>query len=366
MPIRVLCAIGTRPEAIKMAPVVHALRGDARFAARVLFTGQHRELLDQVDAYFGIAPDRDLAVMQAGQALPALTARLIEGLDATLADEAPDVVLAQGDTTTVFATALACYYRRIPFGHVEAGLRTDDLFSPYPEEANRRLASVLTTHHFAPTARACDNLLREGVPGERVHITGNTVVDALQGLAARELPLPFAVPEGPLVLITLHRREHFGAPLRGILEALRRVFEARPGVTGVYPVHPNPQVREPALEVLGGLANVRLVDPLDYGGFMALMRRATLLMTDSGGVQEEAPSLGIPLLVLRDVTERPEGVEAGVARLCGTDPERIYQAAVHLLDDPEARRAMRTATNPYGDGRAAQRIVRVLAEAAGC
>lgn len=363
MTARVLCTVGTRPEAIKMAPVIRALRADPRFTPRVLFTGQHRSLLDQVSSFFSIDPDRDLAVMREGQSLPALTARLMTGLDETLAAEAPDVVLAQGDTTTVLVTALACYYRRIPFGHVEAGLRTDDLFSPFPEEGNRRLAGVVTHHHFAPTKRAEANLRAEGVRAERIHVTGNTVVDALLSIAEQDLPLPFPEPDGPLILVTLHRREHFGPKLRGILGALRTLAERRPEATIVYPVHPNPKVLEPARELLGHQENIRLVDPVGYGTFVGMMKRATLLMTDSGGVQEEAPSLGVPLLVLREVTERPEGVEAGVARLVGTEPERIVSEALTLLDDPAAREAMRTPANPYGDGHAAERIVSVLAEA---
>ncbi len=358
---KVLCTVGTRPEAIKMAPVISALREASDFEARVLFTGQHRDLLDQVDKFFTIAPDRDLAVMQAGQSLPTLTARLTTRIDEVLADEAPDAVLAQGDTTTVLVTGLCCYYRRIPFGHVEAGLRTGDLFSPFPEEANRRLVGPLARWHFAPTARARDNLLREGLAPETIHLTGNTVVDALHSVMDRELPLPVAVADAqPLLLVTLHRRESFGPKMRGIMGAIRRVAERRPDALVVYPVHPNPQVQGMAHEVFAGLENVRLIAPVGYGEFLGLMKRATLTLTDSGGVQEEAPSFGLPVLVLRDTTERPEGVDAGVAKLVGTDPAAIETTALKLLDDPGARAAMRTAGNPYGDGRASRRILEAL------
>ncbi len=273
-------------------------------------------------------------------------------------------MLVQGDTTTVLTTSLACYYRRIPVGHVEAGLRTDDLYSPFPEEGNRRLTSVLARHHFAPTRRSADNLLAEGVAEDRVHLTGNTVVDALLDIDARRPEPAVPVdPDRPLVLITLHRRESFGAAMEGALTAIREVLLARPQVQAVWPVHPNPEVIRVAEAAFEGVENIQLIPPVDYLGFVGLMRRATLLMTDSGGVQEEAPSLGVPLLVLRENTERPEGVEAGVARLCGTDPERVKVEALRLLDDPSAREAMRTADNPYGDGRASDRIAEILERA---
>ena len=358
----VLIALGTRPELIKLAPVVRALEALDRFRVRVLFTGQHRELLDQMAAVFELEAHDDLRVMQPGQTLPALTARLVTRLDEVLERESPDMVLAQGDTTTVLVTSLACFYRRVPFGHVEAGLRTPDLYSPFPEEANRRLTTVLATHHFAPTAVAAANLRAAGVAEAQVHLTGNTVVDALLDIAARdpEPPLPID-PARPLVLITLHRREHFGPSMERALRAIRAVLEERPQVQAVWPVHPNPQVLGPARAVLGDVPNLRLVDPIDYLGFVALMKRATLLLTDSGGVQEEAPSLGVPLLVLRDTTERPEGVDAGVARLVGTDPQAIRREALRLLDDPAARQAMRAAANPYGDGQASRRIAEIVA-----
>lgn len=360
----VLCTLGTRPEVIKLAPVVKALRARPSFRVRVLFTGQHRALLDQMATFFGIAADADLRVMQPGQTLPELTARLVTGLDAVLAEEKPDVVLGQGDTTTVLCTGLACYYRKIPFGHVEAGLRTPTIFSPFPEEGNRRLVSVVTAHHFAPTEEARQNLLREGIPAADVHMTGNTVVDALLSIAALDLPLPVTLdPTQRLILVTLHRRESFGAPIRAVLGAIRRILDLRRDVCVVYPVHPNPMVEGPAHELLGDHPRVRLVKPVEYGEMVALMKRATLLLTDSGGVQEEAPSLGVPLLVTRETTERPEGVRAGVARLVGTDSDTIVAETLRLLDDSTAREAMRTAHNPYGDGKASERIADVLERA---
>ena len=359
----VLVTLGTRPEAIKLAPVVAALRARPTLRVRILFTGQHRTLLDQVAAFFDIVPDADLQVMQPDQSLSELTGRLLAGLDAALRDERPDVVLAQGDTTTVLATGLACYYRKIPFGHVEAGLRTADLFSPFPEEGNRRLVSILATHHFAPTDESARNLAREGIPASAIHMTGNTVVDALLEVVTRQLPLPVALDEGQrLIVITLHRRESFGEPLRGVLGAIRDVLWARPDVIAVYPVHLNPNVHGLAHEILGGVPNCRLIPPVGYGEMVALMQRATVILTDSGGVQEEAPSLGVPVLVLRDTTERPEGIRAGCARLCGTTPDVIVAATLELLDSPEARARMR-APNPYGDGRASARIAEIIERA---
>ncbi len=357
----VLVALGTRPEAIKLAPVIRALEGTGRLRVRVLFTGQHRELLDQVAEVFGLEAHRDLALMRPGQSLPELTSRLALGLDEVLDAEAPDAVIAQGDTTTVLMTALASFYRRIPFGHVEAGLRTPSLFSPFPEEANRRLTTVLTRWHFAPTETAAGALRDAGAVPDHVHMTGNTVVDALQGIAALQAPpiVPLTVGRR-LILVTLHRRESFGPELARALGAIREVLDAREDTEAIWPVHPNPSVVGPARELLGDHPRARLIDPIPYTAFVGLMKRATLLMTDSGGVQEEAPSLGIPLLVLRETTERPEGIAAGVARLVGTDPSRILAEALELLDDPAARARMRTATNPYGDGRASERIADIL------
>lgn len=360
--MRVLVTMGTRPEVIKLAPVVKALRARPNIVTRVLFTGQHRDLLDQMAGFFGLVGDDDLRVMREAQSLTRLTCRLLEGLDGALEREQPDAVVVQGDTTTVMTTALACYYRRLPVAHVEAGLRTDDLFRPYPEEGNRRLTSQLTRWHFAPTETSRQNLLREAVPADRVWVTGNTVIDALLEVAERDIALPLELDDSrPLILLTLHRRESFGAPLRGILGAIRSVLEDHPDVLLVYPVHPNPEVQRAARAHLGDVENARLIEPLSYGPFVSAMKRATLIVTDSGGVQEEAPSLGVPVLVLRDRTERPEGVEAGLARLVGTAAEDVRAHVLELLLDPAARAAMRSPISPYGDGKAAQRIAEVLA-----
>ncbi len=374
---RVMVLMGTRPEAIKLAPVVAALRETPGLRPVVVSTGQHREMLGQVIDLFGIAVDHDLALMRPGQTLPSLHARLLEGLDALLGAERPDFALVQGDTTTVLAAAQACFYRHIPVGHVEAGLRTGDLRAPFPEEANRRQASVLTTLHFAPTAQARDNLLAEGVPAGRVTVTGNTVIDALRMEAAkqedeeiqRQIDAALAPELGaswrasPYVLVTGHRRENFGEGLRSICAALVELAERYPATRFVYPVHLNPQVAGPVHELLAGWENIQLIGPKDYRLFVALMRHCTLVLTDSGGVQEEAPTLGKPVLVMRDTTERPEGVAAGTARLVGADTGRIVHGVSGLLDDPKAHAAMSGARNPYGDGDAAPRIVREVRRA---
>ena len=357
----VLAVVGTRPEAIKMAPVIQALARTQWARVRVLATAQHRQMLDQVLEVFGIVPDVDLDIMRPDQSLPELTARLLGRLDAVLAAEAPDAVLVQGDTTTVMTAALAAFYRRIPFGHVEAGLRTGDLANPFPEEMNRVVAGRLARWHFAPTARARANLLAEGLRGEDVHVTGNTVIDALLEVAGRDLELPIPIPaERRLVLVTAHRRENFGAPFREVLAAVRELAERHPDVHVLYPVHPNPNVEGPAYELLAGHPRITLVAPLDYLPFVAAMKRAYLVLTDSGGVQEEAPALGKPVLVMRRETERPEAVEQGVVRLVGPDRAAIVREAGRLLTDPEAYRAMARGVSPYGDGHAAARIVAVL------
>ena len=360
---KIICVVGTRPEAVKMAPVIMALKESRRFDVRVLATAQHRQMLDQVLAFFGIRPDIDLDMMRDNQTLPELTSRLLLALDEVLAAEQPSAVLAQGDTTTVMTVALACFYRRIPLGHVEAGLRTGDLLNPFPEEANRVIAGRLARWHFAPTASSRDNLLREGVRGEEITVTGNTVIDALLMTAARELPLPIDLPaHRRMVLVTAHRRENFGAPFRSICAGLRTLAQRNPDVTFLYPVHPNPNVKDVAYAALGGLPNVRLCDPLDYAPFVAAMKRAHFVISDSGGVQEEAPALGKPVLVLRDETERPEAVTEGVVKLVGPHEEAIVRHAQELLDDSVAYRAMARGVSPYGDGNAAARIVRVLQE----
>jgi len=368
--MKVLSVFGTRPEAIKMAPVVRALAGDARLDSRVCVTGQHREMLDQVLEVFGIEPHHDLDLMTAGQTLGGLFGRILEALDPVLEAEAPDRVLVHGDTLTTLAASLAAYFRRIPVGHVEAGLRTGDRYAPWPEEINRRLTGGIADLHFAPTSGARDNLLREGVDPSTVHVTGNTVVDALLDLTARLesdqalrerllAPFPWLASGRRTVLVTGHRRENFGAGFRSVCAALRRLAE-RGDVEIVYPVHLNPQVAGPVGEALGQLERVHLIEPLDYLPFVALMAASDLILTDSGGVQEEAPSLGKPVLVMRDKTERPEAVAAGTVRLVGTDEERIVGEASRLLDDDDAYAAMSRAHNPYGDGRAAARITEIL------
>lgn len=356
-PHRILVVVGTRPEAVKLAPVVHALKAAPWARTRVLATAQHRQLLDQIHAFFGITPDRDLDAMRPGQGLADLTARLLAGIDPVLGDERPDLVLAQGDTTTVMVAALACFYRRIPFGHVEAGLRTGDVHNPFPEELNRVLVGRMAALHFAPTDGSRQNLLREGTPPATVHVTGNTVIDALLWAADRVDAARFAPPPGKrLALVTAHRRENFGAPFEQVCLALRDLAD-RGDLQLLYPVHPNPNVRDVAHRVLGGHPAIRLVEPLDYPDMVAAMRACALILTDSGGVQEEAPSLGKPVLVLRTTTERPEGVAAGAARLVGTDRAAIVREAARLLDEPAAYAAMASVQNPYGDGCASERIV---------
>ncbi|WP_243384735.1 non-hydrolyzing UDP-N-acetylglucosamine 2-epimerase [Geothrix alkalitolerans] len=359
----VLCAFGTRPEVIKMAPVVKALR-EQGFRVSVLATAQHRGLLDQMMATFGLHADWDLDAMQPNQTLASLTGRLVPALDAILREAQPDLVLAQGDTTTVFCTALASFYAGIPFGHVEAGLRSGDLAAPFPEEGMRRLSAVLTRWHFAPTETSRSALLREGVPDAQVHVVGNTVIDALLEVASRaDLLDPLPRPLGPgerLVLVTLHRRENFGEPLRRILEGLKAFAGAHPEARFLYPVHPNPNVTGPAREILGGVPNVHLVDPLDYPALVSALKQAFLVLTDSGGLQEEAPALGKPVLVFREVTERPEAVEAGGVLLVGSDTERFRQLAERIWKDEVFYSSMGTPRFPYGDGKAANQIASIL------
>jgi UDP-N-acetylglucosamine 2-epimerase (non-hydrolysing) len=356
----VLLVVGTRPEAIKMAPVVQALRRRGRLASRLLLTGQHRDLLDGALADFGLRGDLDLGVMRPGQSLSGLTARILERLDPVLAAEAPAMVLAQGDTTTVMATAIACFHRRIPFGHVEAGLRTGDPANPFPEEFNRLVATRAAALHFAPTEGARQALIGEGVAPGCIHLTGNTVIDALLDMASRLPPSSPRPDAGPLVLMTLHRRESFGGGAERVLAAVRRLCTAFPGLRFLYPVHPNPEVRSLAHRMLGDLGGVTLARPLPYPDLVAAMARCTLVLTDSGGLQEEAPALGKPVLVTREVTERPEAVALGVARLVGTDPDRIVAEVSRLLTDPAAYAAMSAGGSPYGDGHAAERIAGIV------
>jgi UDP-N-acetylglucosamine 2-epimerase (non-hydrolysing) len=360
---KILCVVGTRPEAIKMAPVILALKSEPWATVRVLATAQHRHMLDQVLKFFSIEPDIDLDIMRPNQALTTLTARLLLDLDDVLLQEKPDVVLAQGDTTTVMTVALACFYHRIPFGHVEAGLRTWDMQNPFPEEGNRVIAGRLARWHFAPTESSRLNLLREGVNNADIVLTGNTVIDALLMTASEEVEIGIAFDDNKrLVLVTSHRRENFGQPFRNICRALRTLAENNPTVQFLYPVHPNPNVKDVAYEFLAGLDNFTLCEPLDYAPFIAAMKRSCIILTDSGGVQEEAPALGKPVLVLRDETERPEAVEQGVVKLVGTNYERIVDEAQRLLDDETAYKAMARGVSPYGDGHAAERIVKTLRE----
>ncbi|WP_281418493.1 non-hydrolyzing UDP-N-acetylglucosamine 2-epimerase [Azospirillum soli] len=358
---KVVCVIGTRPEAIKMAPVIQRLGREAWADLTVVATAQHRELMDQVLPLFGITPDLDLDLMRHDQSLADFSARALQAMDGVLADVAPDLLLAQGDTSTVLAGAMAAFYRRIPFAHVEAGLRSGDMDNPFPEEFNRRAASMVASIHFAPTEEARGNLLAEGIAGERIAVTGNTVIDSLLETARDDLPLPVAVPAGRrLLLVTAHRRENFAGPMAGICSAVARIVADFPDVEVIWPLHPNPNVSGLVRDALGRTPRVHLCAPLDYRAFCATLKRCTLVLTDSGGLQEEAPALAKPLLVLRDVTERPEAVAAGVARLVGAHPNRIHAEASRLLSDPAAYAAMASGVSPYGDGRAAERIVAVL------
>jgi UDP-N-acetylglucosamine 2-epimerase (non-hydrolysing) len=368
----VLIFMGTRPEAVKLAPVVAALRSAADFRCTVVATGQHREMFRQVADTFGFAIDADLDVMRANQTLAGLTARLMDGIDSWLGSAQPDMALVQGDTTTVLVAALACFYRRIPIAHVEAGLRTGNIWSPFPEEVNRKLTAPLVALHFAPTKAAGEALLREGVPEESILVTGNTVIDALRielatqasdaALRARigeELSLLLGADwdKAPTVLITGHRRENFGEGIEQICKAIATLAEHFPDYLFVYPVHLNPNVLVHVHRLLGRLRNVKLIPPQGYRNFVALMAHCRVVLTDSGGVQEEAPSLGKPVVVMRDTTERPEGVAAGTALLTGTNAEAIVKHVARLLTNEAAYRSMSAAQNPYGDGYAAERIV---------
>jgi UDP-N-acetylglucosamine 2-epimerase (non-hydrolysing) len=367
---RILTVFGTRPEAVKMGPVIAALAADGSFQVIILATAQHRDMLDDVLRVFDLKPDYDLNVMTDNQRLSDVTAKCVVGIEGVIQKEHPEMTIAQGDTTTVLAAALASYYSRVPFGHVEAGLRTEDKFAPFPEEMNRRLTGGLADLHFAPTAKARENLLREGVEPSAIHVCGNTVVDAVQRIAAREF-LPSSLPDGieaflasvaKPVLVTAHRRESFGEPMESICHALREIVDADPDVGIVYPVHPNPNVRKTVNAILAGHSRILLCEPVDYLQFAYLMKRAYLILTDSGGVQEEAPSLQRPVLVLRNKTERPEGITAGVAKLVGTDRRRIVAETVRLLTSKEDYQSMIGSRNPYGDGHAGQRIAAIVKE----
>lgn len=365
-----MIAFGTRPEAIKMAPVVEALKSTPCVETIVAVTAQHRQMLDQVLKLFGIVPDEDLDVMQPGQSLAGLTSRILQGMDGAISRHKPDIVLVHGDTTTTFATSLAALYNRTPIGHVEAGLRTGNLYSPWPEEANRKLTGTLAALHFAPTGQSRENLLAEGVDPERIHVTGNTVIDALLAVtdkihndpqleAELAAKFPYIDPAKRLVLVTGHRRENFGGGFEQICLALKAIA-SRGDTEVLYPVHLNPNVQGPVNQILSRHPGVHLVEPQDYLPFVYLMTRAHLILTDSGGIQEEAPSLGKPVLVMRDTTERPEAVDAGTVRLVGVDRANIIAATTQLLDDPAAYESMSKAHNPYGDGQSAKRISRVV------
>ena len=374
--MRIAVLMGTRPEAIKMAPVVRKLAEHPQLEPWVVNTGQHQELIDQVIELFEIQVDRNLEVMQPGQTLASLTSRLIERLDRMIVEDKPDLVLVQGDTTTVLTGALASFYRQVPVGHVEAGLRTGNLAAPFPEEANRRLTTPIASLHFPPTETSRQHLLSEGVPDDTIFVTGNTVIDALQWEVARQreqdvksqLDRQLAalvgsdLTERPFVLVTGHRRESFGEGFQAICDALSHLAEQFADHLFVYPVHLNPNVKQVVHERLAGRANIRLVGPQPYRQFVALMDRSQVILTDSGGVQEEAPSLGKPVLVMRDTTERPEGVAAGTVKLVGPNRDRIVEEVAKLLTDKSAYRQMAEVANPYGDGNAAGRIVSAVAE----
>lgn len=369
---KILCIFGTRPEAIKMAPVIKELalhRGD--FDIRVCVTAQHREMLDQVLDLFAITPDYDLDIMKAGQNLSDVTCKVLQQLSPVLEDCRPDLVLVHGDTTTTMAASLAAYYQKIDVGHVEAGLRTHNIYSPWPEEINRRIAGVIARYHFAPTKRSRQNLVNEGVDEKAITVTGNTVIDALLEVVGKLRTDPVLqqqmvekfsfLDEGKrLILVTGHRRENFGAGFEDICRALKALAKAHEDVEICYPVHLNPNVQEPVKKILGNVSGVHLIEPQDYVPFVYLMDRSFLILTDSGGVQEEAPSLGKPVLVMRDTTERPEAVDVGTVKLVGTDYGAIVEHGLRLLDDNDAYKAMALAINPYGDGKAAARIVEAL------
>lgn len=365
MALRVMSIFGTRPEAIKMAPVLKALEADPDCDPIHVATGQHREMLDQVLELFQIQTHADLQIMQANQTLYGITQRALGGLESVLQEHKPDLVLVQGDTTTAFVSGLAAFYAKIPVGHIEAGLRTGDIYDPFPEEMNRRLLSQVTSIHFPPTQSSRDNLVREGLNTDNIWVTGNTVTDALLGIAAGLPPglpgdLPQIDPGKTMILVETHRRENLGQPMQEICMALRTLVKHFTNCEIIFSVHKNPKVREVVFPALQGVERIHLIEPVDYPTLIRLMRASSLILTDSGGIQEEAPSLGKPVLVLRKTTERPEGVDAGVAKLVGTDQQVIVAEASKLLSDSDAYRAMSQVASPYGDGKAARRIVAAL------
>ena len=359
---KVMLVFGTRPEAIKMCPLVNELKSRSALQTLVCVTGQHRQMLDQVLEAFSVVPDYDLSIMKERQTLFDVTANILLRIREVLEKERPDVVLVHGDTSTTFVTALACFYLQIPVGHVEAGLRTHNIYSPYPEEFNRQAVSIISRYNFAPTKTSQENLLREGRSAESIYITGNTAIDALKTTVRAEYTHPeLEWAEGSrLILITAHRRENLGEPMKHMFRAIRQVCEEHPDVKAIYPIHMNPAVREIANEILGDEERIRIIEPLDVLDFHNFLARSYLILTDSGGIQEEAPSLGKPVLVMRDTTERPEGIAAGTLKLVGTEEKVIYRNFKELLENETAYRAMSTASNPYGDGFACRRIADIL------
>lgn len=359
---KVMLVFGTRPEAIKMCPLVNELKTRKRFETIVCVTGQHREMLDQVLRAFSVEPDYDLAIMKDRQTLFDVTTNILERIKAVLEAVKPDVVLVHGDTSTTFVTALACFYLQIPVGHVEAGLRTYTIYSPYPEEFNRQAVSIISRYNFSPTTMSRDNLLREGKKPESIYVTGNTAIDALKTTVREDYSHPELtwVADSRLIMITAHRRENLGEPMHNMFRAIRRIMDEHKDVKAIYPIHMNPVVRQTAEEELGRCDRIRIIEPLDVLDFHNFLSRSFLILTDSGGIQEEAPSLGKPVLVMRDTTERPEGISAGTLKLVGTDEEIIYQNFKELLENKESYEAMAQACNPYGDGFACKRIADIL------
>ena len=358
----VMLVFGTRPEAIKMCPLVNELKTRKGLKTVVCVTGQHRQMLDQVLAAFGVEPDYDLSIMKDKQTLFDITTNILNRIRAVLEEVRPDVVLVHGDTSTTFVTALACFYLQIPVGHVEAGLRTYNIYSPYPEEFNRQAVSIISQYNFAPTARARDNLLHEGKRAETIFVTGNTAIDALQTTVREDYTHPeLTWAQGSrLIVITAHRRENLGEPMHQMFRAIRRIMDEHPDVKAIYPIHMNPVVRQAADAELRGCDRIHIIEPMEVLDFHNLLARSYLILTDSGGIQEEAPSLGKPVLVMRDTTERPEGIDAGTLRLVGTNEDVIYRNFKQLLEDSDAYQAMAHASNPYGDGRACRRIADIL------
>ena len=359
---KVMLVFGTRPEAIKMCPLVNELKTRKNIETIVCVTGQHRQMLDQVLNAFSVVPDYDLSIMKAGQTLFDITTNILNSIKSVLEEVRPDVVLVHGDTSTTFVTALACFYLQIPVGHVEAGLRTYDIYSPYPEEFNRQAVGIISKYNFAPTERSKNNLLREGKDADSIYVTGNTAIDALKTTVKDDYTHPELewAKDSRLIMITAHRRENLGEPMHSMFRAIRRVMEEHPDVKALYPIHMNPVVRKAAEEELGGLDRIRIIEPLEVLDFHNFLARSYMILTDSGGIQEEAPSLGKPVLVMRDTTERPEGIDAGTLKLVGTDEEVIYNNFKLLLEDEDAYNAMAHASNPYGDGLACKRIADIL------